>query len=160
LTPLSQAVGKLDETSSLPLYQQLQRALRQAIESRVLGPTMLCRSAISRATSVFSRITVRKAIDGLVSRGMLVRRQAREPSCARASRKNFSKLTSFSEDMRARGVTAHVCCASPRARSARGSAHAARESGTPVYRFQHPCGRCADGLEYGHLASAANRSMR
>ena len=38
LTPLSQAVGRLDESSSLPLYQQLQRALRQAIETRILGP--------------------------------------------------------------------------------------------------------------------------
>ena len=35
---LSQSVGKLDEASRLPLYQQLQRALRQAIETRVLGP--------------------------------------------------------------------------------------------------------------------------
>jgi len=38
LTPLSQSVGRLDESSSLPLDQQLQRALRRAIETRVLGP--------------------------------------------------------------------------------------------------------------------------
>ena len=38
MAALSQTVGKLDEASRLPLYQQLQRALRQAIETRVLGP--------------------------------------------------------------------------------------------------------------------------
>ena len=35
---LSQHLRPLDEASTLPLYQQLQRALREAIENRVLGP--------------------------------------------------------------------------------------------------------------------------
>ena len=38
MTLLSQSVGTLDESSSLPLYQQLQRALREAMERRLLGP--------------------------------------------------------------------------------------------------------------------------
>ncbi len=85
-----------------------------------------------------SRITVRKAIDGLVSEGLLVRRQgAGTYVCARVE-KNFSKLTSFSEDMRARGRT-------PRSvwlRKSEGSvtpeeALTLRSSpGTPVFRFQ------------------------
>ena len=100
---LSQAVGKLDESSSLPLYQQLQRALRQAIESRVLGPDDALPPERDLADDFnVSRITVRKAIHGLVSEGMLVRRQGSGTFVRARVEKNFSKLTSFSEDMRAR----------------------------------------------------------
>ena len=38
LPTLSQVLPPLDETSAQPLYQQLQRALRDAIENRVIGP--------------------------------------------------------------------------------------------------------------------------
>jgi GntR family transcriptional regulator len=138
LTPLSQAVGRLDESSSLPLYQQLQRALRQAIESRILSPDDALPPERDLATEFsVSRITVRKAIDGLVHEGMLVRRQGSGTFvCARVE-KNFSKLTSFSEDMRARGRN-------PRSVWLRRSAGTVtpeesltlRSSpGTPVYRF-------------------------
>lgn len=49
-----------------------------------------------------SRITVRKAIDGLVSEGLLVRRRGLSNFINTRIEKNFAKLTSFSEDMRAR----------------------------------------------------------
>ena len=138
LTPLSQALGGLDESSSLPLYQQLQRALRQAIETRLLSPDDALPPERDLATEfAVSRITVRKAIDGLVNEGMLVRRQGSGTFvCARVE-KNFSKLTSFSEDMRARGRN-------PRSVWLRRSAGTVtpeesltlRSSpGTPVYRF-------------------------
>ncbi len=138
MTPLSQAVGRLDESSSLPLYQQLQRALRQAIETRILSPDDALPPERDLASEFsVSRITVRKAIDGLVNEGMLVRRQGSGTFvCARVE-KNFSKLTSFSEDMRARGRN-------PRSVWLRRSAGTVtpeesltlRSSpGTPVYRF-------------------------
>jgi GntR family transcriptional regulator len=135
---LSQIVGKLDVDSRVPLYQQLARALRRAIESRVLSPddALPPERDLANELSV-SRITVRKAIDGLVTEGMLTRRQgAGTFVCARVE-KNFSKLTSFSEDMRARGRN-------PRSVWLRRSAGTVtpeealtlRSSpGTPVYRF-------------------------
>jgi len=136
---LSRTLGKLDAASPLPLYQQLQRALRQAIESRQIGPDDALPPEREIADELhISRITVRKAVDGLVSEGLLVRRQgAGTYVCARVE-KNFSKLTSFSEDMRARGRT-------PRSvwlRKSAGSvtpeeALTLRSSpGTPVFRFQ------------------------
>jgi len=137
-TPLSVKLGKLDEASSQPLYQQLQRALRQAIETRILSPDDALPPERDLATDfAVSRITVRKAIDGLVNEGMLVRRQGSGTFVCTRVEKNFSKLTSFSEDMRARGRN-------PRSVWLRRSSGTVtpeesltlRSSpGTPVYRF-------------------------
>jgi len=164
LTLLSHAVGKLDEASSLPLYQQLQRAIRQAIETRVLGPDDALPPERDLATDfAVSRITVRKAIDGLVAEGLLMRRQGSGTFvCARVE-KNFSKLTSFSEDMRARGRN-------PRSvwlRKSSGTvtpeeALTLRASpGTPVYRFHRI--RFADdapmSLEYATILASCLPSL-
>jgi len=164
LTPLSLAVGKLDETSRLPLYQQLQRALRQAIESRVLAPDDALPPERDLASDFgVSRITVRKAIDGLVSDGMLLRRQGSGTFVRARVEKNFSKLTSFSEDMRARGRN-------PRSvwlRKSTGTvtpeeALTLRASpGTPVYRFHRI--RFADdapmALEYATILASCLPSV-
>ncbi|HTD12015.1 MAG TPA: GntR family transcriptional regulator [Steroidobacteraceae bacterium] len=164
MTPLSQSVGRLDEGSRLPLYQQLQRALRQAIESHVLGPDdALPPERDLAADFSVSRITVRKAIEGLVGEGMLVRRQGSGTFvCARVE-KNFSKLTSFSEDMRARGRN-------PRSvwlRKAAGtvtpeeSLTLRSSPGTPVYRFHRI--RFADdapmALEYATILASCLPSL-
>lgn len=96
----------LAATSNLPLYQQLQRALREAIDQGVLGPAEALPAERQLATELgISRITVRKAIDGLVEEGLLVRRAGSGNFINRRFEKNFAKLTSFSEDMRARGRT-------------------------------------------------------
>jgi GntR family transcriptional regulator len=135
---LSQTLGKLDESSSLPLYQQLQRTLRQAIENRVLGPDDALPPERDLAEEFHvSRITVRKAIHGLVSEGLLVRRQGSGTFVSTRVEKNFSKLTSFSEDMRARGRTPRSVWLKKTAGSVTPEeALALRSSpGTPVYRF-------------------------
>ncbi len=105
---LADILQTLDPNNSLPLYQQLQRALREAIERRILGPDDALPSERQLATALgVSRITVRKAIDGLASEGLLVSRQGSGNFvCARID-KNFAKLTSFSEDMRSRGRVPH-----------------------------------------------------
>ena len=104
MATLSQYLRPLDEAHTLPLYQQLQRRLREAIENRILGPddALPPERDLAEELSV-SRITVRKAIDGLVEDGLLVRRQGSGTFVSNRVEKNFSKLTSFSEDMRARG---------------------------------------------------------
>ena len=164
MAALSQSVGKLDESSRLPLYQQLQRALREAIERRVLGADDALPPERDLAADFnVSRITVRKAIDGLVSEGLLLRRQgAGTFVCARVE-KNFSKLTSFSEDIRARGRNPRSVWLSKAAGTVTPEeALTLRASpGTPVYRFHRI--RYADdapmALEYATILASCLPSL-
>ncbi len=104
MTRLTDHLRALDTTSSQPLYLQLQRALREAIERGALSPEdALPSERVLAAELGVSRITVRKAIDGLAEEGLLVRRQGSGNFVGSRIEKNFAKLTSFSEDMRARG---------------------------------------------------------
>ncbi|WP_396271368.1 GntR family transcriptional regulator [Ideonella sp.] len=104
MTALAHLLRNLDPNSSQPLYQQLQRALREAIELRLLGPDDALPSERQLAADLqVSRITVRKAIEGLAEEGLLSRRQGAGNFVNTRIEKNFAKLTSFSEDMRARG---------------------------------------------------------
>ena len=76
LASLTRLLGPLDESSAQPLYQQLQRVLRSAIENRVIGPDDALPPERDLAEMLaVSRITVRKAIDELVEEGLLIRKQ-------------------------------------------------------------------------------------
>ena len=159
MTSLAKAIGPLDGQGNLPLYQELQRVLRKAIDSRILGPDDALPSERDLAADfAVSRITVRKALDGLVADGLLVRRQGAGNFVSARVDKNFAMLTSFSEDMRARGR-------SPRSvwlRKSTGTvtpeeALTLRSSpGTPVYRFHRI--RFADdapmALEYATILAS------
>jgi GntR family transcriptional regulator len=131
-------IGKLDEAASLPLYQQLQRGLRQAIETKVLSPedALPAERDLAESLSV-SRITVRKAIDGLVAEGLLTRRQGSGTFVSSRVEKNFSKLTSFTEDMIARGrvPTSSWLRKSQGTVTPEESLVMGLSPGTPVYRF-------------------------
>ena len=103
-TKLAPFFHALNPDSAQPLYLQLHRALREAIESGALGPDDALPSERQLASELgISRITVRKALDGLAEEGLLVRRQGSGNFVGSRIEKNFAKLTSFSEDMRARG---------------------------------------------------------
>lgn len=102
----AQLIGSLDERGRGPLYQKLQQALREAIQNRVLAPDEALPPERDLAEEFdVSRITVRKALDGLVAEGLLTRRQGAGTFVTSRVEKNFSKLTSFSEDMISRGRT-------------------------------------------------------
>ena len=164
MASLAQILRPLDPKASQPLYQQLQRALREAIEARVLAPDDALPAERQIASDLaVSRITVRKAIDGLVEEGLLVRRQGSGNFVASRIEKNFAKLTSFSEDMRARGRTpksvwlkrAQGLVTPEEALSLKLS------PGAPVYRFHRL--RFADDapmcLEYATIAGEALPSL-
>jgi GntR family transcriptional regulator len=138
LTPLSEHLQPLDEASTLPLYQQLQRKLRLALENRVLGADDALPPERDLAEELnVSRITVRKAIDGLVEEGLLIRKQGSGTFVTNRVEKNFAKLTSFSEDMRARGRKPRSVWLDRAAGTVTpGESLTLRSSpGTPVYRF-------------------------
>src|SRR6187397_2344848 len=135
---LKEILKSLDPGASQPLYQQLQRAIREAIDNRLLSPDdALPAERQIAAELAISRITVRKAIDGLVEEGLLVRRQGSGNFVASRIEKNFAKLTSFSEDMRSRGLKPRSVWLN------RAKGHVTPEEaltlrlgpGTPVYRF-------------------------
>ena len=148
----------------MPLYQELQRALRKAIDSRVLGPDDALPSERDLAADfAVSRITVRKALDGLVADGLLVRRQGAGNFVSARVDKNFAMLTSFSEDMRARGRTPRSVWLKRAAGTVTPEeALALRLSpGTPVFRFNRI--RYADdapmALEYATIVATALPSL-
>jgi GntR family transcriptional regulator len=164
MTSLAETVGPLDERGALPLYQQLQRALRKAIEIRLLAPEDALPAERDLAADFnVSRITVRKALDGLVAEGLLVRRQGSGNFVSARVHKNFSMLTSFSEDMRARGRAPHSVWLKRAAGTVTPEeALALRLSpGTPVYRFNRI--RYADeapmAIEYATVVASALPSL-
>lgn len=101
---LSQVIGPLDSASALPKYRQLARAIERAIERGALpkGDALPPERDIASDMAV-SRITVRKALDGLVENGLLARRQGAGTFVAERVEKPFSRLSSFTEDMKSRG---------------------------------------------------------
>ncbi|QIK78585.1 GntR family transcriptional regulator [Sphingomonas piscis] len=101
---LASELGPLDALGRAPLYQRLQLALRGAIERQLLKPEDALPPERDLASDFdVSRITVRKALDGLVADGLLTRRHGAGTFVAGRVEKQFSKLTSFSEDMASRG---------------------------------------------------------
>ena len=166
LVTLVEAVGALDPDSAQPLYQQLQRALRSAIDHGVLRPEDALPSERQLAADLgVSRITVRKAIDALAAEGRLVSRQGAGNFVTSPTHidKNFAKLSSFSEDMRSRGYEP----SSRWLKRARGVANPDEtmklgvRPGTPVLRFHRL--RLADqrpmAIEYATVLASALSSI-
>jgi GntR family transcriptional regulator len=133
-----------------PLYVQLQRALIGAIESGKLTHADALPPERDIASELgLSRVTVRRAIGDLVEQGILSRRQGAgtfvAADSARRIQKNFALISSFSEDMAARGWQASSSWLSKSAGSV--SPEEALlfglSPGTAVYRFHRV--RYADG---------------
>lgn len=95
-----------DAATHQPLaYLRLRRAIRNVVEHRDIEPGQALPSErdLSRALSL-SRVTVRKAIAGLVEEGILTQRHGAGTFVAERIIKPMSRLTSFTEDLRARGL--------------------------------------------------------
>lgn len=164
MNALAHLLRPLDPKNNQPLYQQVQRVLRDAIEKRILGPDDALPAERDLATELgVSRITIRKAIDGLVKEGLLVTRPGSGNFVCARIEKNFAKLTSFSEDMRARGRVPH----SVWIRRSEGTVTPEEvlvlrlSPGTPVYRFHRV--RHADNapmsIEYATIVATCLPSL-
>ncbi len=90
-------------------YVRLRRALQKLIESGNVEPGHALPSERDLATMLsLSRVTVRKAIAGLVADGMLTQRHGAGTFVADRIVKSFSRLTGFTDDLRARGLKPRV----------------------------------------------------
>jgi len=90
---------------SLPLYKRLKSALEAAILSNALkSGAVLPGERVLAETLALSRVTVRKALALLEEEGLLNRRHGFKTEVGSRVEKSLSTLTSFSEDIRARGL--------------------------------------------------------
>ncbi|HEX8446093.1 MAG TPA: GntR family transcriptional regulator [Sphingomonas sp.] len=135
----SAQIGPFRPGNRAPLYLQLQQLLRDAIQNNVLGENDAIPAERDLAAEYdVSRITVRKAIGGLVEEGLLTRRRGAGTFVAVRVEKSFSKLSSFSEDMLSRGrqpssswISRAVGAVTPEEALSLGLS-----PGAPVYRFR------------------------
>ncbi|MBS0590618.1 MAG: GntR family transcriptional regulator [Proteobacteria bacterium] len=90
-------------------YLRLRRAIQSTIESGSLPPGQTLPSERDLAKKLaLSRVTVRKAIGGLVEDGLLTQRHGAGTFVAERIVKSFSRLTGFTDDLRARGLQPRV----------------------------------------------------
>ncbi|UDF16113.1 GntR family transcriptional regulator [Bacillus pumilus] len=98
----------IDKQSPIPMYHQIMENLKKQIEDGTLAPDTLIPSEREYAERFgISRMTVRQALSNLVNEGYLYRLKGKGTF---VSRKKFEQplqgLTSFTEDMRQRGLKA------------------------------------------------------
>lgn len=109
--PLVQEYRRIcdDPASHQPLaYLRLRQAMRAVIEQRALEPGQALPSERELAHSLaLSRVTVRKAIAGLVEDGLLDQRHGAGTFVTERIIKPVARLSSFTEDLRERGLTPH-----------------------------------------------------
>jgi GntR family transcriptional regulator len=99
--------AQVDDSKPTPLYLQLQQAIRQAMQSGALKADEALPSERDLARELgISRVTVRKAIAGLVENGLLVQRWGSGTFIAARMHveQPLSRLSSFTDDMMARGL--------------------------------------------------------
>lgn len=92
----------------MPAYLRLQRLLRQHVETGTLvaGEPLPSERDLAQQLEV-SRVTVRKALAGLVRDGVLIPRRGAGTFVTDRIVKPLSRITSFTEDLRARGLNPH-----------------------------------------------------
>jgi GntR family transcriptional regulator len=152
----AELIGSIEESVPGPLYQQLERKIREAIREKKLAPGDALPAERELATQLsISRITVRKAFDILVAEGLLTRHQGTGTFVASRVEKSFSKISSFTEDMISRGRIPKTEWLSRTQGEVtpEESLTLSLSPGTPVYRFNRI--RYADGspmaLEYSTI---------
>ncbi len=97
----------IDKTSPIPIYYQIEESIKELIDKGDLKPGDAIPSE-NEYTELFgvSRMTVRQAITNLVNSGYLYRQKGRGTFVAeRKIEQTLEGLTSFTEDMKARGMT-------------------------------------------------------
>jgi GntR family transcriptional regulator len=101
------ALSLPDEGNPTPLYLQLQQSIEAAVRNGAIkaDAALPGERDLARQLGV-SRVTVRKALTGLVKKGVLVQRWGSGTFIASQTRieQPLSRLSSFTDDMSARGL--------------------------------------------------------
>jgi GntR family transcriptional regulator len=157
----------VDDTDSTPKYMQVERMLRQALASDVLRPEEALPAERELAEELgVSRITIRRAISALVDDGLLHRRHGAGTFVTGSPgriEKSSSKISSFSEDMTARGLKPHSEWISKSSGlvTPEEAINMGVSPGTPVFRFNRI--RYADelpmALEYSTIDASCLPSL-
>ena len=149
-------MSAIDPTSPIPKYTQLRELLLGLLEEQRLPVDAPIPSERELCQAYgLSRMTVRQAVDHLVSEGRLYRVPGKGTFVARPKIDMPLRLVSFTEDMRARGLTPGARELDRRSISA--GTHLARafsvEAGTEIYVLERL--RTADGepmaIERSHI---------
>lgn len=98
--------GRIDRSSPIPYYHQLQETLRGWIQNNQLPPhTRIPSEAELEGQFDVSRTVIRQALRGLEREGLIYRVKGSGSFVAQPKlRQEISQLTSFTEDVRSRGV--------------------------------------------------------
>ncbi len=106
-SPLSreyQRLGAADTTRTLA-YVRLRRAVHNLIDAGALQPGQALPSERDLCAQLsLSRVTVRRALSELVAAGLLTQRHGAGSFVAERIQRSFSRLTSFTDDLRERGL--------------------------------------------------------
>jgi len=97
-----------DMPAEAPRYQRLQAALAELIAGgRSEGSLLPGERALARMTG-YSRVTVRRALAGLASQGLVKPRAGSGTYVGERIVRSLSRLTGFTEDLRERGLAPRV----------------------------------------------------
>jgi GntR family transcriptional regulator len=96
----------INKNSPVPIYHQLEEYIKQQIETGILKEEAVIPSEREYAERFqISRMTVRQAINNLVSEGFLKRQKGRGTFVNKKKvEQELQGMTSFTEDMRSRGM--------------------------------------------------------
>lgn len=94
--------------AQLPRYQRLQEALSDLLGEQAVATAVLPGERSLATMTGYSRVTVRKALAGLASRGLVRARAGSGTYVGDRIVRSLSRLTGFTEDLRARGLDPRV----------------------------------------------------
>ncbi|MFF1571280.1 GntR family transcriptional regulator [Leifsonia sp. NPDC058292] len=137
----------LDKGSPVPLYFQVATRLEKAIQTDVLPPGARLENEISLGQRLgLSRPTIRRAIQELVDKGLLVRRRGIGTQVVHGKVTRNVELTSLFEDLSRSGQTPQTRVISHEVRPAGpdDASHLSIEAGEPVLHLVRV--RSADGV--------------
>lgn len=95
--------------SGRPRYEQLREAVLELVRAGVLGPgaALPAERQLADVTG-WSRVTVRKALAALIDQGVILAKPGAGHFVGERIVRSFSRLTSFTDDLRARGLDPRV----------------------------------------------------